>query len=135
MSGESNLHVLLQSAAPQHNAGKYVFCTVKQPVVELLSAAVATVQESEGTTLILPQAVADEHQLSYDYVAGWITLKVHSSLSAVGLTAAFSRALAQQNISCNVVAGYYHDHIFVAETDVAPALDILNHLDKHNNKI
>ncbi|WP_218965175.1 ACT domain-containing protein [Snodgrassella alvi] len=78
--------------------------------------------------LILPQAVADAQQFGYEYVAGWITLKVHSSLAAVGLTAAFSHALAQQNISCNVVAGYYHDHIFVAEDGVQQASVILNSL-------
>ncbi|WP_257390524.1 ACT domain-containing protein [Snodgrassella alvi] len=61
--------------------------------------------------------MADAQQLGYEYVAGWITLKVHSSLAAVGLTAAFLRALAQQNTSCNVVAGYYHDQIFVTEDD------------------
>ena len=50
----------------------------------------------------------------------------------MGLTAAFSQALAQQNISCNVVAGYYHDHIFVAESDVTRALAILQNLGKGN---
>ena len=90
------------------------------------------VREEEGVTLILPQAIADNQQLKYEYIAGWITLRVHSSLAAVGLTAAFSQALAQQNISCNVVAGYYHDHIFVAESDVTRALAILQNLGKGN---
>jgi uncharacterized protein len=71
--------------------------------------------------------MADAQQSGYGYIAGWITLKVHSSFAAVGLTAAFSRALAQQNISCNVV-GYYHGYIFVAEDDVQQALVILNSL-------
>lgn len=94
----------------------------------MLTAAVAIMQENEGTTLVLPQAVADEYQLNYEYIAGWITLMVHSSLAAVGLTAAFAHALAQQNISCNVIAGYYHDHIFVSDDDVQQALVILNNL-------
>lgn len=128
ISGESNLQILLQSASPQHNPGKYVFCTVQQPAPALLTAAVAIMQENEGTTLVLPQAVADEYQLNYEYIAGWITLMVHSSLAAVGLTAAFAHALAQQNISCNVIAGYYHDHIFVADDNVQQALVILNNL-------
>ena len=42
--------------------------------------------------------VADANGLSYDYVAAWITLQVHSSLAAVGLTASFSAALAQAGV-------------------------------------
>ena len=133
MSGESNLEILLRSAAPQHNAGKYVFCTVKNISATLLTKAVATIREEEGVTLILPQAIADDQLLKYEYIAGWITLKVHSSLAAVGLTAAFSPALAQQGISCNVVAGYYHDHIFVADDDVTHALTILQNLGKDSS--
>lgn len=78
MSGESNLEVLLRSAALQHNAGKYVFCTVKNISATLLTKAVATIREEEGVTLILPQAIADDQQLKYEYIVGWITLKVHS---------------------------------------------------------
>jgi len=55
-------------------------------------------------------------------------LMVHSSLAAVGLTAAFSTALASNGISCNVVAAYYHDHIFVDTRDLARAMDVLRGL-------
>ncbi|HEX8350737.1 MAG TPA: ACT domain-containing protein, partial [Hymenobacter sp.] len=58
----------------------------------------------------------------------WITLTVHSSLEAVGLTAAFARALARGNVSCNVVAAYYHDHIFVAAQDADKAMRLLQEL-------
>lgn len=51
--------------------------------------------------------------LKYDFVASWISLQVHSELGAVGLTAAFSEALTQAGVSCNVLAGFYHDHILV----------------------
>lgn len=125
MSGENNLNVLLQHASPEHNPGKYVFSTLKSPSPELTGFAVVTICEAEGVTLVLPKEIADQHGVDYEYVASWITLKIHSSLAAVGLTAAFSRALADKGISCNVVAGYYHDHIFVAYDDTADAMEIL----------
>jgi hypothetical protein len=43
----------------------------------------------------------------------------------VGLTAAVATALARENISCNVVAAYHHDHLFVAQTDAERALGAL----------
>lgn len=57
-----------------------------------------------------------------------ITLTVHSSLDAVGLTAAFATELTRHGISANVVAGYYHDHIFVAEKDAERAVAALEAL-------
>ncbi|MOA64315.1 hypothetical protein D3C78_1903210 [compost metagenome] len=55
---------------------------------------------------------------------------MHSALSAVGLTAAFAGALAAAGISCNVVAGYYHDHLFVAQADAEQAMAVLRQLAK-----
>ena len=63
----------------------------------------------------------------------WITLDVHSSLEAVGLTAAVSAALAEENISCNVVAAYYHDHLFVPVADAERAMETLMRLTGVNN--
>jgi uncharacterized protein len=85
-------------------------------------------KEEEGITAIINKELADKLQLKYDFVAAWITLTVHSALTAVGFTAAFSTALANAGISCNVVAAYYHDHIFVKKKDVEKALDILKKL-------
>jgi hypothetical protein len=42
-----------------------------------------------------------------------ISLEVHSSLNAVGLTAALSKALAEADISANIVAALRHDHLFI----------------------
>ena len=63
--------------------------------------------------------------LPYSLVCVWITLTIHSSLEAVGLTAAVSSALTEANISCNVVAAYYHDHIFVPIADADRAMNVL----------
>lgn len=73
----------------------------------------ATVAEAEGLTVI-----AAQDALAAAGVAGgahWalISLRLHSDLAAVGLTAAIATALADLGISANVVAGYFHDHILV----------------------
>ena len=74
---------------------------------------IATVREQEGLTLVLSRAQADAAALSYSSTLAWITLRVHSRLEDVGLTAAVSAQLTTAQISCNVVAGLHHDHIFV----------------------
>ena len=74
--------------------------------------------------------MADKLDLDYSFIASWITLTVHSSLEAVGLTAAFSKALSENGISCNVVAAYYHDHIFIDKKDTEKAMAILNEFSK-----
>jgi hypothetical protein len=128
MAGETNLTTLLASAKPEHNAGDYVFCHVADTTGLPIEAVVMSFKEAEGVTLIVRKEWADLHRLEYSFVAAWITLTVHSSLSAVGLTAAFSTALSAAGISCNGVAAYYHDHIFVDKADLAAALDVLRGL-------
>ena len=76
-------------------------------------APFAVIREDEGLTLILTRDDADRAGLAYGYVAARITLRVNSALADVGLTAAFSRVLADAGISCNVIAGLAHDHLFV----------------------
>lgn len=128
MSGETNLARLMQSMTPQLNPGQYVFCCVPAEYDCSGLQPIASLRESEGLSLVLPREVADAYNLSYDYVAAWITLEVHSSLAAVGLTASFSTALAQAGISCNVVAGFHHDHLFVPCERAEKALSTLRAL-------
>lgn len=113
---------------PQLHEGEYVFCTVNDPGQINLQDVICTFREKEGITLILAKETADRLQLPYTYTAAWITLTIHSSLEAVGLTAAFSKALAAAGISCNVVAAYYHDHIFVPVADAQKAMQALKSL-------
>ena len=42
---------------------------------------------------------------------------------AVGLTAAFSHALGEAGISCNVTAGYHHDHLLVPSARADEAVE------------
>lgn len=126
MSGEKDLEKLLKSMKPQHNLGDYVFCKVEKIVNMSMDDIVMLFKENEAITLILKKEIADTLKLDYSVVMSWITLTVHSSLEAVGLTAAFSKALSENGISCNVVAAFYHDHIFVAKKDTDKAMEVLN---------
>ena len=130
MVGEQDLKKLVASMSPVLMSGEYVFCTFKDAQYgdyqEL--EPVVTVQESEGLTLVVPKNRADDHNLSYESVFKGITLSVHSSLDAVGLTAAFSSKLGDHGISANVIAGYFHDHIFVQAELADKAIEALNEL-------
>lgn len=125
MTGETNLQKLLENLNPELNLGEFVYCLVESKERAASLAPLCFFDEKEGVTVILPQADADKAGLSYPTVCAWITLTVHSSLEAVGLTAAVSHALADAQISCNVVAAFHHDHLFVPVTDAARAMEVL----------
>lgn len=101
----------------------YVYVTVPEPPPRL--DAFAVIREDEGVTLVLTRRQADGAALRYGYVAARITLSIDSGLAAVGLTAAVSRVLAGAGISCNVIAGFAHDHLFVDWDRGAEAADLL----------
>lgn len=132
MPGETDLNKLIERMTPALRPGAYVFTTVEDIKGIGLDQKdiIGLFKEREGFTLILEKSIADSIALDYDFVAAWITLEVHSSLNAVGLTAAVSKVLAKANISCNVVAGYYHDHIFVPRSEAEKTLALLEHLSK-----
>jgi hypothetical protein len=128
MSGETSLALLLKNMQPQLNDGEYVFCSVEAPHSINIADVLCFFREKEGVTVVISRELADQLELAYSFTASWITLSIHSALEAVGLTAAVSKALADENISCNVVAAYYHDHIFIAKKDAATAMDVLRRL-------
>lgn len=86
----------------------------------------ATVLEYEGLTLVLPKEEADAAGYTYDFIGAWITLRVNSSLASVGLTAAVSAVLTAHGVPCNVIAGYYHDHLIVPWERADEAIAALN---------
>ena len=125
MPSVRDLSLLLQQMKPVLQPGAFVFITSSEPQPTWATSAVAIVKEPEGITYVLPQSLADAEGIPYDFVAAWIMLTVHSDLEAVGLTAAVSSALADADISCNVIAGFYHDHLFVPQKKQAVALEAL----------
>ncbi|PHS07816.1 MAG: acetyltransferase [Kordia sp.] len=130
MSGEKNIAALIKGMTPKLNSGEYVFCTVPDISNINRTDTIFEFKEAEGVTVVMERNKADALKLKYEYVASWITLQIHSSLEAVGLTAVIATELAKHDISCNVIAGYYHDHIFVAKKEADTAIQVLVGLSK-----
>ena len=119
MTGETDLAALLGGMKPVLDPRRFHFST--HPELTLAEAAqfapIAVFQEPEGLTLITESDEEPRYAM--------ITLTIHSSLEAVGLTTVVSSALSSAQISANVVAAFYHDHVFVPERDAERALDTL----------
>ena len=81
------------------------------------------IKESEAVTIIVPTNNTD------DEVWAWIVNATVTSLTATGITAAFSKALNEAKIPCNVIAAYYHDHILVPYPMKDKAVAILSQVE------
>jgi hypothetical protein len=127
MTAEKDLHTLLATMRPVRRDGEFVY--VLWPHGRPLEGGImAAVREAEGLTVVMARDEAEALALPYDFVGAWITLEVHSSLEAVGLTAAVGAALTEAKISCNVLAGFHHDHLMVPVADADRALEVLHEL-------
>lgn len=124
----SDLPTLLATMQPVLDPGRFAFATVGPDRQLDLHSVIASVREREGLSVIVAEQDAIGLGLKVDYVAAWITLTVQSDLAAVGLTAAFSNALADAGLSCNVVAGNHHDHVFVPYEQAGAAMAVLQSL-------
>ena len=128
-NGENDLNKMLSNLDPLLSDDVYVFCFCGNfDRCKNSFTPWATICEDEGTTLILTKLQADQENLPYEDQWRRITLQIHSSLHSVGLTAAISRMLADGGISANMVAGYYHDHIFVPKEKADLAMKALTEL-------
>lgn len=125
MSGETDLAKMLRELSVVVRSDQYCLVSLPDPPDRLRQEAAATIEEPEGTTLVLTTDVADHEGLPYDFEAAWLTLEVHSSLHAVGLTAAVAERLGRVDLPCNVLAGYFHDHLLVPATRVDEAVTVL----------
>ena len=132
MSGELDLEKLLALLQPTLLSGVYVFCTVRnQSVAEVAKLQpLATYLEQEGLSLLLKKESADAAGLEYTSEFRGITLSEHSSLDAVGFTAAVANKLASRGISANIIAAHYHDHVFVPVDKAEQALHALTEFQK-----
>ncbi len=123
--GLLDLSELLRGLQPVVRPGNFVMVSTNS---ESGLDALASVDEEEGTSLVLEQHKADAFRMEYTAVFAWITLTVNSSLEAVGLTAAVANTLASSGIPCNVLAGFHHDHLLVPVSRVDDAMAALSRL-------
>lgn len=115
---------MLRSLSVTRRDGRFTICTLDEPVWGD-SGVEAIIREAEGVTVVTTVEAAQRNGWSVDFEAAWLTLDVHSSLEAVGLTAAVSTALTGAGIPCNVIAAFYHDHLLVPADRAAQAIECL----------
>jgi len=133
MDAELNINYVLKNLSPQLNEGVFVFCSVENAKNINEEYIMASIIETKGKTIVLKREVADSLKLSYSVTMNWITLNVNSSLELVGLGAIISQKFAYNRITYNLIAGYYHDHIFVPIKDTERALNLLHELSHRMN--
>ncbi len=127
MNGIDELQRLLALLAPALEDEEYVFVTLPRGQYQESAALgpIAMMREEEGLSLVVSLARAREARLPFAGTFSKITLRVVSSLSAVGLSAKVASALAKRGISANIVAVFHHDHIFVPTDRARDALATL----------
>ena len=115
------------------NRGEYVFCFIEDIDKISMNNIICSFKESEGYSIIISKEEAIKNNLPFYFVSAWITLEIDSTLDSIGLTSAFSKKLTKAGISCNVIAAYHHDHIFVPYLDKHKAMEILSDMYESQN--
>ncbi|MFX0209338.1 MAG: ACT domain-containing protein [Candidatus Hodarchaeota archaeon] len=135
MNGISDLKILLELMKPKVIEGEYVFCTISpQQYIKSEIKPLSAFYEKEGVTLIVKRTIAEQNSLPYSNIWAWITLTVHSDLTAIGFLAKITDKLAKAGISVNIVSAYYHDHLFVPIEKADNAIQLLSRLSKPRKK-
>ena len=121
---------MISAMTPVVQPGEFVFVTTRDPALaaSLTAGATATFREAEGLSLLVPVEVARQANLDADLPMRCITLNVFSSLEGVGLTAAVASALGENDIHCNMIAAFHHDHVFVPSQMCEQAVEVLTRL-------
>ena len=115
------------------NKGEYVFCSIIDINKISMNNIICSFKESEGYSIIISKEEAIKNNLQFYFISAWITLEIDSTLESVGITSAFSKKLTKAGISCNVIAAYHHDHVFVPYLDKHKAMKILSDMYESGN--
>lgn len=128
MTGQTNLQEVLSTLQISCDDFEYGLANVQSDIDLDYQKVLGTFYESEGLTVIAVKAYLDGKGLTYEGPYAKLTIDIHTSLELVGLTAVLATKLAEAGISANVVAAFYHDHVFVQYDLRNQAIDALNSL-------
>jgi hypothetical protein len=130
MPGQTNLSEVLRSLQVSCDDIEYGFASVREEQINIDDKILGLFKESEGLTVIAPKEYFESKSIQYEGPYAKLTIEVHTSLELVGLTAVLAKKLAENKISANVIAGYFHDHIFVQYAVRQKAIKAINDLKK-----
>lgn len=125
MSGNTNLPEVLRTLTVSCDEIRYGFATTNDRAKLSVADVLCMFREAEGLTIVADTNYLEQAGIEYEGPYAKLTIEVHTSLELVGLTAALAKALTDEGISANVVAAYYHDHIFVAYDKRSDAIQAL----------
>jgi len=128
MAGNTNLQEVLSSMLISCDDVEYGFATVPSGTQIDVDDVAGTFAESEGLTIIAGRQYLEDKKLPFEGPFAKLSIEVHTSLELVGLTAVLATKLAEQGISANVVAAYFHDHVFVQYDERSNAVEALDSL-------
>jgi hypothetical protein len=128
MTGTTNLSEVLKSLKVSCDGVEYGFASVKDKQITFNYDILGIFKEDEGQTIIAPKKYFDSNNIKFEGPYAKLTIEIHTSLELVGLTAVLAKKLADNQISANVVAGYFHDHIFVQYVVRQKAIEAIDNL-------
>jgi hypothetical protein len=113
MSGITDLQETLNSIKVTCDDVEYGFASIENASTIDATKVLATFQENGRLAIIAPAKYLKNNDIDHEGPYAKLTIDIHTSLELVGLTAVMATTLAEHGISANVVAAFYHDHVFV----------------------
>jgi uncharacterized protein len=128
MSGLTDLKDTLASMRVSCDEIEYGFASIPDDSGISRDKVLATFLEDARLAVIAPKEYLDYKKIKNEGPYAKLTIDVHTSLELVGLTAVIATKLADNGISANVVAAFYHDHVFVQYDLRQKAIELLESL-------